>query len=74
MYTLYRLNESELDDRFIENLKTLFKGKEIEIVISEVDETAYLLQSEPNRERLLQTIQRINSQQNLIEAPTNALQ
>ena len=74
MYTLYRLNESELDDRFIENLKTLFKDKEIEIVISEVDETAYLLQSEPNRERLLQTIQRINSQQNLIEVPTNALQ
>jgi len=74
MYTVYRLNERELDDQFVENLKTLFKGKEIEIVISEVDETVYLFKSEPNRERLIQAIQRINSQQNLIEVPTTALQ
>jgi antitoxin YefM len=48
-------------------LKALFKDKNIEIVVSEVDETAYLLQSEANRQRLLKAIQHVNDQQNLVE-------
>ncbi len=67
MYTTYRLRADELDNDFVESLKTLFKDKEIEIIVSEVDETAYLFQSEANKKRLLQAVQNINNQQNLVE-------
>lgn len=74
MVTTYRLRADELDQDFIEALKTLFKDKEIEIIVSEVDETAYLLQSEANKERLLQAVQNINNQQKLVEVPLDDLQ
>lgn len=67
MVTTYRLRADALDNDFIEALKTLFKDKEIEIIVSEVDETAYLFQSEANKKRLLQAVQNINRQQNLVE-------
>ncbi len=38
MYSVYRLKAQELDDRFLEALKALFKEKEIEIAVSEVQE------------------------------------
>ena len=60
MYTVYRLNVDELNAQFIEALQTLFKDKEIEITVSDVDETAYLMQSEPNRKRLLRPVENIN--------------
>jgi antitoxin YefM len=74
MYTTYRLHINELDSDFIDALKALFKDKEIEIIVSEVDETAYLFQSEANKKRLLQAVQNINSQQNLVEVPLDNLQ
>jgi len=66
MYTTYHLEANDLDNRFIESLKVLFKDKTIEIIVSKVDETAYLLQSEENKKRLLQAVQHINNQQNLV--------
>jgi antitoxin YefM len=66
MYTTYHLHANELDNSFIESLKKLFKDKTIEIIVSEVDETAYLLQSEANKKRLLQAIQNVDNQQNLV--------
>ncbi len=48
--------------------------KEIEIVVSEEsDETAYLLQSEANKRRLLRAIDNVAYQQNLVEVKLNAL-
>ena len=73
MYTVYRLNASELDSQFIESLKALFKDKEIEITVSEVDETAYLLRSEANKKRLLEAIQNVDSQTGLVEVQLDAL-
>ncbi len=73
MHTTYRLHANELDSDFIEALKTLFKDKEIEIIVSEVDETAYLLQSEANKKRLLQAVQNIDNQQNLVEVSLDKL-
>ncbi|MCB9077834.1 MAG: hypothetical protein H6631_09600 [Anaerolineaceae bacterium] len=66
MYTTYRLQANELDQNFIDALKMLFKDKEIEIIVSEVDETAYLFQSEANKARLLQAVQNISNQENLV--------
>ena len=66
MQTSYRLNASDLDENFLESLKTLFQDKEIEIVVYDVDETAYLSQSETNRQRLLTAIQNVEQGENLV--------
>jgi len=53
MQTTYRLNASELDEKFLEGLKATFQGQEIEIIVYALDETEYLLSSPANRARLL---------------------
>jgi len=67
MHTTYRLNANELNESFLEGLKNTFKGREIEIVVSEVDETAYLMQSEANRKRLLAAMKNVEKGTNLVE-------
>ncbi|NET09056.1 MAG: hypothetical protein F6K09_22365 [Merismopedia sp. SIO2A8] len=67
MQTSYRLNASDLDENFLEALKTLFQDKEIEILVYDVDETNYLSQSEANRQRLLTAIQNVEQGTNLVE-------
>ena len=71
MYMTYRMNEEELDSRFLRTLKAMFKGKEIEIVISEApqgeeDETEYLLRSPANRDRLLKAIENIADRKSVV--------
>lgn len=67
MHTTDRLHANELDEKFIESLKALFGDKDIEIMVSEVDETAYLLRSEANKERLLKAIENFEKRENLHE-------
>ncbi len=45
MSTVYRLKASEIDHHFLEEIQAKFGEKEIEIVVSEFDETDYLLKS-----------------------------
>ncbi|MEA2559401.1 MAG: antitoxin YefM [Acidobacteriota bacterium] len=64
MYALYKLRADELDQRFLDTLKSQFRDREIEIAVSEAvdsteDETAYLLRSPANRERLLRAIDNV---------------
>lgn len=71
MYTIYKLKADDLDSRFLRALKALFKNKEIEIVVSEAseieeDETAYLLKSPANRERLLKALDNAAHNRNLV--------
>jgi len=56
MQSIYRLNANDLDDRFLESLKILWGDREIEIVISEADETTYLMANEANQLRLLKAV------------------
>lgn len=56
METTYRLSEHELDERFLDAVKSLYKGKTISITIEEEDETNYLFSSATNKEKLLQSI------------------
>ena len=42
MQTIYQINANELDQTLLESIKAQFKNKEIEIVVSERDETDYL--------------------------------
>ena len=73
MYTVYHLKADELDTQFLEALKTFFKDKTIEIVVTEVDETAYLLHSDANRDRLLQAVENVNDGENLVEVELDTL-
>jgi antitoxin YefM len=74
MYTVYRLKANEIDQRFIEGLKATFQDREIEIVVYEVDETAYLMASEPNRDRLLQAVNHIHQRTDLVEVNLETLE
>jgi len=67
MYSLYRLNINELDNNFLEGLKQIFKDKNVEIIISEYDETEYLFRSPANKKRLLEAVDNVNNGKNLIE-------
>ncbi|MBU0559170.1 MAG: hypothetical protein KKD86_12710 [Bacteroidetes bacterium] len=66
METTYRLNADELDNRFIESLKSVFKNKEIEITVTEIDDTEYLFRSQANREHLLSAIDDVENNRNVI--------
>ena len=66
METIYQVNADDLNEDFLEGLKTSFKHKEIEIVVYERDETAYLLRSPANRERLLKAVTDIEQNRNLV--------
>ncbi|MEZ4866793.1 MAG: hypothetical protein R3C14_36065 [Caldilineaceae bacterium] len=74
MQSVYRLNAEELDYQFLESLKSLFKNKEIEIIVSEVDETAYLLSTVANRKHLLSAIKNIESGTNLVTVDIDELE
>ena len=78
MYANYRMNVSELDDRFLETLRAMFRGKEIEISVSEAveieeDETAYLLRSPANREHLLKALDDLAQGRNLVAVGVDEL-
>jgi len=66
MHTIYQVNADELDQRFLDAVKAMFKNKEIEIVVYERDETAYLLRSPANRAHLLNAIRDIEQNQNIV--------
>jgi antitoxin YefM len=64
MYALYKLRADELDQRFLDTLRSQFQDREIEISVCETadsteDETSYLLRSPANRERLLRAIDNV---------------
>lgn len=65
MYTTYRLKANELDSRFLKSIKAQYKDREIEIVVSECDETEYLLKSEANKKRLLESLKNVKEGKNL---------
>ena len=71
MYMIYRMRVEELDSRFLQILKIMFQGQEIEIVVreapqSEADETAYLLKFPANCDRLLKAIENVAQRRNLV--------
>lgn len=73
MSTVYRLKASELDLDFLEKIKTSFGDSEIEIVVSEIDETEYLFKSETNKKRLLEAVANLKARQNLVEVDLDDL-
>ena len=72
MQTVFHVYSEELDSEFLTSLKALFKNKKLTITVQENmaededDETAYLLRSPANRDRLMRAIANVNSGKNLI--------
>jgi antitoxin YefM len=66
MQTIYQVNADDLNEDFLEGLRTTFKHKEIEIVVYERDETAYLLRSPANRSRLLEAVGDVEQDRNIV--------
>lgn len=74
MQTVFRLNTDELDEQFLASVRATFPHKEIEIAVAEVDETAHLLRSEANRERLLRALADVEAGRNLVTVPAAQLE
>lgn len=69
MQAVFHLAEEELDETFLQNLKTQFKSQHLTIVIDAqpVDETEYLLDNPVNAERLMRAVENIREGKNLVE-------
>lgn len=74
MLTTYTIKADELPGNFVDIVKESYKGKKIEITISEYDETDYLLQSPKNKEILLKSVKNVKNHNNLIEVPIEQLE
>lgn len=71
MYAVYKLRAEELDQRFLDTLRSQFQDREIEIAVCEAaesaeDETSYLLRSPANRDRLLRAIENVAQGRDLV--------
>lgn len=67
MTNTYHLNASDLNQKFLEKIKAEFGDRPLQITITEMDETEYLLASEANRTRLLQAIENVKNRKNCVE-------
>ncbi|HBD95428.1 MAG: hypothetical protein A2015_06030 [Spirochaetes bacterium GWF1_31_7] len=66
MTAQFKLNANEINETLINYVHEMFKGKEIEITISDVfDETDYLNSSDANKMFLLNNIADIENHKNL---------
>ncbi|MDD4155889.1 MAG: hypothetical protein PHY08_04880 [Candidatus Cloacimonetes bacterium] len=72
MQAIYHLNINELTTEFIDNLKKQFKDVNIDIVVKEFNETAYLNSSKSNKELLDKSINEVNNKE-LIHKSINEL-
>jgi len=67
MYATFRLTKEDINASFLQTLKSLVKSGEIEVSVSEADETSYLMKSPANKKKLLSSIKNIKAKKNLIE-------
>lgn len=74
MYTIYQSKANEIDESLLESIKALYRDKEIEITVVEVDDTDYLLRSPSNRESLMRAVGDIESGRNIVVPDEEQLQ
>jgi antitoxin YefM len=67
MSTTFRIQADELDQGFIDRVKSLFHDKKIAIVVFEEDETDYLASTNANRDHLDRAIANIRESKNLLK-------
>ena len=73
METIFRFNSvADINKRFLNALKNLFKDEEIEISVRTYsDETEFLLTEDLNKEFLTKSIQDLNRKENLVSFTAN---
>ena len=75
MTTTFNLSADELDQSFLDKLRSLFAHKQVEIVVyeSEMDTTDYLFSNPVNRAYLERAMANVDDGKNLIELPESSL-
>jgi|GEM_PF-1594368 len=73
MYATFRLTKNDINASFLETLKSLVKSGEIEVAVSQVDETEYLMQSMANKKKLMTSIKNIKAKKHLVEVDLKKL-
>ncbi|MBI3194346.1 MAG: hypothetical protein HYZ34_07770 [Ignavibacteriae bacterium] len=68
-----RINSEQLNTELLDNIKNMFREKEIEITVNEIDETEYLFRSPANKKHLLKAIEDVEQGKNLIQVPLEEL-
>lgn len=74
--TTFRGDSNELSGDFLERIKAMFKGKRIEVIVTEteeIDETEYLLSDPANRKHLLDAHDRVGRREGLVEVDIDSL-
>ena len=66
MLITIKLREEELNADLIKSIKNSFKGREIEIQITDMDETAYLLSSEANKKHLYKSMEELEEGKGIV--------
>ncbi len=66
MHTIYQINANEIDETLLESIKAAYKGKDVEITVTEIDETEYLLRSPANRVALVRAVKDIDENRNIV--------
>ena len=68
METIFRLKASEVDNRLLTTLKTLYEKREIEITVTGdiSDETDFLMKDPANKAHLLEAIEEVKHNKNLV--------
>lgn len=66
MTTTFRLNTDELDASFIDRVKAGFPHQQVEIIVSEHDETDRIMADPEFRAQLLEVVDDIEHRRNLV--------
>ena len=61
-----RIHSDQLNIELLDNIRNMFREKEIEITVNEIDETEYLLRSPENKKRLLRAIDDVENGRNIV--------
>jgi len=68
------IDADNLTNDFLEYVKKMFKGQKIKLTIeTELDDTAYLMASEPNHLRLLKSIKNTKNREKLVRLDKQAI-
>ncbi len=61
-----RINSNQLNSEVLENIQNIFKDKEIEITVNEIDETEYLFRSLANKKHLHKAFDDVENNRNIV--------
>jgi antitoxin YefM len=65
MFATYTIGKNELNDAFLNNLKSFGNSDQLIISVEDYDETEYLLKSEANKNILLNAVKNVEEGRNL---------